>query len=471
MHFSKILATFAGTLLLSYSAKVNGVTQYGLPSYRISAQSDGLKIVFQPFHTSESVLHTSQSILTQFHVKSGSSDEHYVGTTETNKQTLNVLIRNGEIVVGSIVDEEDGNVYNLSRNEKGDLLVTQTHTSEFPFEFDPVEDESPIHHLREKDSTSFQEKTHHHCPKHIIDVLVPWTEEAECENSKLKIGCTRTKVTAQNMKDLIKLVVAETNTAYQNSGVTVNGQVARLNLVHAYYEPSIDESIDEGNGLSGILNYIQGSKQIAAKRTQYGADIVASIVSRVEGGCGSAKSGPKIDRMFSVTKFYCAVGNFSFGHEIAHNLGAHHDRGSSKKCNSSGYDYAFRDPSGDFRSIVAYKCKTGQCDNISKIGCPRVQMFSSKEILYNGKHIGSAEADNARQLREQFATVSRYYPCKYATNAPTYVKTTNAPTYEPTSTNAPTYEPTSTNAPTHYDAKTEKQNLMFLNYPEKVDRK
>jgi len=49
-------------------------------------------------------------------------------------------------------------------------------------------------------------------------------------------------------------------------------------------------------------------------------DIVALIVgSNVM--CGTAfGNGPQIDKMFSVTSRQCAVGRYTFGHEIAHNF-------------------------------------------------------------------------------------------------------------------------------------------------------
>ena len=38
--------------------------------------------------------------------------------------------------------------------------------------------------------------------------------------------------------------------------------------------------------------------------------------------------------------------------------------------------YGFRDTDGDFRSIMAYNCKTTQCDSNPNSSCTRVQRFS-----------------------------------------------------------------------------------------------
>jgi hypothetical protein len=47
-----------------------------------------------------------------------------------------------------------------------------------------------------------------------IDVLVVWTKDAECVNSRLSRGCNLAATTESNMRGLIDLAVEETNTAY-----------------------------------------------------------------------------------------------------------------------------------------------------------------------------------------------------------------------------------------------------------------
>jgi len=412
MTFSKLLAALAGTLLLNPLAQVHGAKEYIMPPYVISTsnQGDDVEITFesvgQSFLASE-----EDNLRTTFQCQNGSSDEHYVGTTVSNKQTMNILMRNDTIVVGSIVDEVDGNVYQFSTNGSGDLQTIVTHTSNFPKELDPFEDDDsiPSRHLRNKDSNNVQERVlSSNCPVHVIDVLVPWTAQAECKAAGQSSGCNRDGATAKSIKDLIQLAVAETNTAYENSGVRVNGQVPRLNLAHAYYEPSITESL----GFGGILGQTQRSQEIATQRTNYGADIVASVTS-LDQFCGIAYMGPNIINMFSVTSTNCATGYFSFGHEIGHNMGCNHDRGTSNQCSTTNYNYGYRDPDAGFRSILAYNCRTNQCDyNKGGGSCTRVQRFSNDEFLYNGKAIGNSEADNARQHSDVFATVSTYYDCK-----------------------------------------------------------
>jgi peptidyl-Asp metalloendopeptidase len=135
------------------------------------------------------------------------------------------------------------------------------------------------------------------------------------------------------------------------------------------------------------------------------------VLSGDAGSCGIAFVGSNKAYMFSVSSYTCATGYYSFGHELAHNMNALHDRGTTNTCGpTTSYNYGFRDPKAAFRSIMAYDCQIGQCDNMTVNGCPRVQRFSNKAYLYKGKAIGDASHDNARQINEKRAYVASFYP-------------------------------------------------------------
>jgi len=413
------------------ATETEGVRRLMVPSYDIVYDDDGVVISFpSSLLLSGATTSGSSSEDTQFRVQRGSSDEHYVGTTDGEEQTLNVLLRDDQIVVGSIVDEKDGNVYKLSTNASGDLEATVTHTSEFPPEVDAKELEivddkynPPVRHLRAQTSGNFRERgLQTNCPLNVVDVLVLWSADAECQESGFSAGCTRSPATEQKIRDLIDLAIAETNTAYEYSGVRVDGEFAKLNLAHAYYEPTFYDKSDIGD----MVQFINRSSVIDAKRTEYAADVVAAITGE-NNSCGQAYVGPRIDIMHSVTSIDCATGYYTFGHVIGLNMGADHDRGSLNSCWTSKYHYGFRDPAGRFRTILATDCRTGQCDKNSSNSCTRVQRFSNDEFLYNGSPIGGESVDNARQHSDVFATVSAYYQCIPVTEIPT-----STPTESPT---------------------------------------
>lgn len=138
-----------------------------------------------------------------------------------------------------------------------------------------------------------------------IDVMVVWTKKAECRKSNLAVGCTNTATTENNMRGLIALAVAETNTAYSLSGVTT-----QLRLVHAYREPNYVEATSDafGAALSSITGTTDGvMDDVHTKRNTYGADVVALIIDDAA-FCGMAYLGPSVGLMFSVTAWNCATG-------------------------------------------------------------------------------------------------------------------------------------------------------------------
>lgn len=89
--------------------------------------------------------------------------------------------------------------------------------------------------------------------------------------------------------------------------------------------------------------------------------------------------------------------------------GCNNDKGSASACGSKDkYNFGWRDPTAEFRSIMANDCSTGQCDKMPKNGCYRVQRFSSEQQMYNGIQTGSPEHNNARHLNEVSSEVAAY---------------------------------------------------------------
>jgi len=93
-------------------------------------------------------------------------------------------------------------------------------------------------------------------------------------------------------------------------------------------------------------------------------------------------------------------------------MGLSHDRGAINNCDLNGYHFGYRDPSGSFRTIMAYNCRVGQCDNIQKNGCSRIQRFSTPDRTFAGKPIGTSRENAARWLNDVASEVSNYYEKK-----------------------------------------------------------
>jgi len=308
---------------------------------------------------------------------------------------------------GSITDTASGKLYRIAPNADGEnevVAVDETELEDEDKASEPVAlPQGEVADTPSADDLSLLSQS----GDTIIDMLVVWTEQAECANSRKTKGCTLTDATKKNMEGLLKLAIEESNAAFELSGVK-----AELRLVHAYRDGT---GYDESAGFSDALNKVTGKNDgvmddVHTKREQYGADAVALIIDNAQ-YCGLGWLGPNSGRMFSVTKWSCATGYYSFVHELGHNMGLHHDRGTKRSCSDNqNYYYGYRNPDGQFRSIMAYGCKTGQCDNNKKNGCTRVQRFSNPNFKYQGKAIGDAGNDCARKLNEVRGIVAGYFP-------------------------------------------------------------
>jgi hypothetical protein len=143
--------------------------------------------------------------------------------------------------------------------------------------------------------------------------------------------------------------------------------------------------------------------EVAALRTQYGADLTGFIYDGSAGYCGVSNGSCCMTTIYS-----CALSNKSFPHEFGHNMGAGHDTAQS---NSSGYAHGYINRAKRWRTIMAYPCS-----GVSG-GCPRVDNFSSPLIQYEGDPMGTADReDNARRIRERSVTVSNRTPSKIPVN-------------------------------------------------------
>lgn len=223
---------------------------------------------------------------------------------------------------GSVVDEETGDVCQFQADSTGQNTVVCTPTSEFPDEGEPQDegvstDPAVPQYLRGIDASSFRNhEGNRQLQTSQMDVLVVWTSKSECRNSGLSgAGCSLTATTEANMRARIDLAMQETNTAYTSSGVNT-----QLNLVHAYRDPTYVEASSDafGTALTSLRSSTDGvMDDVHTKRTQYGADIVAMIIDDAQ-YCGIAYLGPRTDLMFSVTKWSCATGYYSFGHEVSY---------------------------------------------------------------------------------------------------------------------------------------------------------
>ncbi|MGD9904137.1 MAG: reprolysin-like metallopeptidase [Vicinamibacterales bacterium] len=237
----------------------------------------------------------------------------------------------------------------------------------------------------------------------LIDVLVMYTAAA-----RTAAGGTDAAVQAR-----IALGVSESNAAYANSGV-----VPRLRLVGAALTP-YTESADLSTDLARFRTAGDGyMDEVHAHRDALGADLMVLVTGAAAGGaCGvgyvmTSLSATFAPWAFSVTAYPCISPNYTFAHELGHNMGSAHapDDGAGQP-SLYAYSFGYKNPANLFRTVMAYNCAAG---------CPRVLHFSNPDVSYSGATTGSpAQHNNALSINNAAATLANFRQAVGGGSAPT----------------------------------------------------
>ena len=216
-----------------------------------------------------------------------------------------------------------------------------------------------------------------------IDILVAYTTQA-----KNSLG----GVNGVNAK--INLAMSETNFGYSMSQVDQRVVLAHSAEMVGYVETN----------MSTMLNHIRSTNdgnmdQVHPLRDQYAADCVSLLCNNNQ-YCGIANLMTNVSvafasQAFSVVNHGCATGYYSFGHELGHNMGSHHDPGNAGNA-AFWYSYGYRTPGNAYRTVMAYSPGT------------RVNRYSSPLITYAGYVMGTNSQDNSRSLNDTASTVAAF---------------------------------------------------------------
>jgi hypothetical protein len=199
----------------------------------------------------------------------------------------------------------------------------------------------------------------------VIDMLVAYTP-----NAKSAVGGEAAMIA------LIQTGIADTNKSFIDSGV--NLQVRLVGVMPV----SQNETGNWSSDLSALSSKTDSRwNEVHAERARLGADQV-SLVANYSGsstaGIGYIKSTSST--AFTITKV-SAFKNFSFTHELGHNVGLNHTDG-------------YVNSSGSFRTIMAYGTVT------------RIARFSNPLIPYRGYTTGTSSQNSASILNKNGTTTS-----------------------------------------------------------------
>ncbi|KAJ1436610.1 hypothetical protein B484DRAFT_445580 [Ochromonadaceae sp. CCMP2298] len=202
------------------------------------------------------------------------------------------------------------------------------------------------------------------------------------------------------------LGVQMTNDAYANSNISLRMRLVRAAKIVSNTFVESDFSTDLGRLQSLSDGYMDDD--ISNYRAAVGADAVILVTSDAQ-YCGLGYLWATSTLAYSLISVYCPQ---SLSHEVGHNVGAHHDRGTVGSTDYTTYNYGYCwDTSATTcsRSVLAYAgCTT---DN-GQSGCPRAFYFSSPSIT-NGaltRTTGISTSDNARVHNERATTITNWVP-------------------------------------------------------------
>jgi hypothetical protein len=201
--------------------------------------------------------------------------------------------------------------------------------------------------------------------------------------------------TADYAKQRIALLTTASNQAYKDSGINMTLRVV-------YTEPTnYSESVSNSQALDDLANDRTVFAGVAAKRAQYGADLVflfRPLYAQTHGSCGTTylefANGSAANKWLGYGTigdgsskdaqkgYYCAINTYT--HEIGHSLGLVHDREYSNTSGVFYYSYAWGNQ-GSFGTIMSYKA-------------PVIMYFSAPALTTQckGDPCGYPESDSAR---------------------------------------------------------------------------
>lgn len=227
-----------------------------------------------------------------------------------------------------------------------------------------------------------------------VDVLV-----AYAPNALKNVG------SVDAMKALIQMGIADSNKAYQASGVNL---AIRLVGIMALTQTENTFTSD----LTALKSTSDGKwDTVHAERKRVGADLVSVVAYYSSSTAGIGYVGSTFSTGFSITKT-TAFKQFSFTHELGHNMGLNH---------SDGYENS----TGKFRTVMAYGTYT------------RIPRFSNPGLDYNSYATGTTSNNSAKILNASGAKVAAFSTSVGQSENPTNSDPISLPTEPCTDSDTP----------------------------------
>ncbi len=317
----------------------------------------------------------------------------WVGEIENLEPGAVTLAVNGTVMQGNVTAPNGS--YAIRFTPGGAHVIEQVDLNAFPPELPPIEpelvaaaDQPPVM----SDDGS------------LIDLIVVYTPLA-----RTSAGGTSA------MQSLIDLGVSETNQAYTNSGA-----IQRIRLMRKE-EIAYVESGSMSTDLVRLQSTSDGHMDsVHSLRNTYAADLTQLIVNSPE-SCGIAYVQSTVSNTFApfafgVTHYPCISPNYSFAHEMGHNMGLAHDTYPPNQADPAfAYGHGYVNQAAfvggaptnkRWRTIMAYN---DQCLAVGGFNCTRLLYFSNPLNTFTSDPMGNAvTADAVHNLDNTRVTVSNF---------------------------------------------------------------
>lgn len=297
------------------------------------------------------------------------SENNYVATghIKGDLDSSATLVLNEDVIALTVKSSTDEENYEVRYSKDGHVITEQTEVQDDEHSCSIIEAPDSA----ENDPIIPQPGEESVLATPTIDMLVAYTPLA-----KAKAGGENA------IKALIQLGVADTNTAFNGSGVNLRVRLAGV----------IQTSSNETSNYSGDLSALRSStdrkwNEVHAARRKYGADQVTLIGAypNVSNPVGIGYFKASKASAFTIVKHSVISTMFTLAHELGHNIGLDH---------SDGYV----NTSGKFRTIMAYG------------SYKRIRRFSNPNILYNGFKTGTSAKYEASIINANSTRMSGLIP-------------------------------------------------------------
>lgn len=346
---------------------------------------------------------------------------------EGSVATLSIL---NSTLVGDVI-LSNAKMYRIDQVAADVQIIFGLNPAAFPPGAQPLKASKPARWVRRRAASTIM------CRQNQIDVMVIYTEAA-CAGSFVGQDAGCSPLARLVFENKIQTAETQTNGIFQNSLISPRIKVVHVRSAGDYADDaeSLQQNLErlrmdedeESDALNTDTTYLD---DVHDWRNEYRADVVSLITKSHdaynEGGteqdessaCGlatlmSSEADEFEKYAFTVVPEDCMLSDYSFGHELAHLMGADHDgessRGSSTFTDNRGYintetpiDIA------PWRTVMAEN--NDACMEKSPIlGCRQLQYFSNvhPSINYFGEVMGSNDANNSRVVSESADTVAKF---------------------------------------------------------------